>query len=254
MTMRDSFLFSCEHGGNKIPAPYRALFRDSQALLATHRGYDFGALLLAKTLADAFHAPLLSSTVSRLLVDLNRSPGHPRLFSDATRSAPAAVREEILAKYYRPYRTQVAYLVGQAVSDGGRVIHIASHSFTPELGGKVRNADVGLLYDPGRPAERALCLRWQAALARLSPNWRVRRNSPYVGNSDGLARDLRSRLSPQAYLGVELEVNQRIVLANGASWLGLRGLLADSLRASWGSGGHPAGAGAQDFPATKGTP
>ena len=37
------------------------------------------------------------------------------------------------------------------MSRGRRVIHISSHSFTPELNGKVRRADVGLLYDPGSP-------------------------------------------------------------------------------------------------------
>ena len=35
-------------------------------------------------------APLVTSTISRLLVDLNRSIGHPQLFSAATRGAPAA--------------------------------------------------------------------------------------------------------------------------------------------------------------------
>ena len=38
---------------------------------------------------------------------------------------------------------------------GRRVIHISSHSFTPELDGKVRSADVGLLYHPGRHGEAA---------------------------------------------------------------------------------------------------
>src|SRR5258708_4265355 len=90
--MSDSFLITCEHGGNRIPAPYRALFRGSRALLDTHRGYDAGALVMARELARAFKAPLVSSTVSRLLVDLNRSVGHPQLFSPATRGRPAPMR------------------------------------------------------------------------------------------------------------------------------------------------------------------
>jgi predicted N-formylglutamate amidohydrolase len=233
MATNDAFVVSCEHGGNTIPAPYRALFREHQALLLTHRGYDLGALLLASELSDAMGAPLVSSTISRLLVDLNRSIGHPRLFSEATRSLPAAVREDILAKHYRPYRSKMESLVGQVVARGGRVIHIASHSFTPELHGKVREADVGLLYDPGRPAEVALCRGWQAGLALQDARLRVRRNYPYAGKSDGLPSYLRSRFSSQQYVGVELEVNQRIVVANGEQWFALRALLISALRAAW---------------------
>jgi hypothetical protein len=37
---------------------------------------------------------------------------------------------------------------------------------------------------------------------------------------------------PGAYVGVELEVNQRIVLAAGRRWTALRGVLIDSFRAA----------------------
>ena len=48
----DAFLITCEHGGNRIPAPYRRLFRGQRALLDSHRGYDPGALVMAKALAS----------------------------------------------------------------------------------------------------------------------------------------------------------------------------------------------------------
>ena len=53
-----------------------------------------------------FAAPLVFSEISRLLVDLNRSKGHPGLHFDAIRRAPARLREEILATYYEPYRAE----------------------------------------------------------------------------------------------------------------------------------------------------
>jgi predicted N-formylglutamate amidohydrolase len=230
--MSDSFLITCEHGGNRIPAPYRALFAGSRVLLDTHRGYDFGALLMGRELARAFKAPLMSSTVSRLLVDLNRSIGHRQLFSAATRGVPAVVREEIVERYYRPYRAQAERLVRQFVARGRRVIHISSHSFTPELRGEVRNADVGLLYHPARRGEVALCARWKAALAGSASPPRVRRNYPYFGKHDGLTAYLRRRFPAGAYVGIELEVNQSIVLAGGRRWSALRRELIDSLRAA----------------------
>jgi predicted N-formylglutamate amidohydrolase len=226
----DSFLISCEHGGNRIPAPYRELFKTRRALLDSHCGYDPGALVMARALARSVAAPLVTSTVSRLLVDLNRSPGHARLFSAATRGAPAAVREGIVARYYIPYRAQVERLVHRAVARGRRVIHISSHSFTPVLNGKRRRADVGLLYHPGRRGEVDMCARWKAALAAAAPELKVRRNYPYAGKGDGLTAHLRVRFPPGVYVGVELEVNQSIVFAAARRWNALREVLTNSLR------------------------
>ena len=230
--MADVFLITCEHGGNRIPPPYRKLFFGQQSLLNSHRGYDPGALVLARVMAAALKGLLLTSTISRLLVDLNRSIGHPHVFSAATRSAPPALRSKIVEQYYRPYREQAEDFVRQSVARGRRVIHISAHSFTPELNGRVRHADVGLLYHPGRRGEAELCARWKATLAASAPELRVFRNYPYAGKGDGLTSHLRLRFPPAAYVGIELEVNQRIVLAAGRRWKALRGTLADSLRAA----------------------
>ena len=225
-----AFLITCEHGGNCIPAPYHELFRDEQALLDSHRGYDAGALLMAQELAAAFDGALVTATVSRLLVDLNRSIGHPKLFSATTRRLPRSTREEILTQYYRPYRAQVESLVAHALADGRRVIHISSHSFTPELDGKVRHAEVGLLYDPARDGEVKLCAQWQASLAALAPALRIRRNYPYAGKGDGLTAHLRRRFASTDYIGIELEVNQGVVGSAAAQWKALRAVLLESLR------------------------
>lgn len=230
--MTDSYLVSCEHGGNRIPARYRPLFQGCDALLDSHRGYDCGALLMARALAKAFGAPLVTSTISRLLIDLNRSIGNPRVFSTATRRAPSDLRAKIAEQHYWPYRLQVERLVRQSVSRGRRVIHISSHSFTPVLDGKVRSADVGLLYHPGRRGEVELCARWKSSLEELAPRLRIRRNYPYAGKGDGLTAYLRQRFTAIAYVGIELEINQRIVLAGGRRWTALRSVLIDSLRAA----------------------
>ena len=226
----DTFIITCEHGGNRIPAPYRRLFREQRALLDSHRGYDPGSLVMAKALARAFAAPLVASTVSRLLIDLNRSIGHPQLFSAMTRAAPAQTRAQIVEQHYRPHRMHVERLIGQAVARGQRVIHISSHSFTAELDGAVRGADVGLLYHPGRRGEAELCARWKETLAALAPQFRVRRNYPYAGKGDGLTSHLRVRFAPCDYVGIELEVNQGIVIAAGRRWTALRRMLIDTLR------------------------
>ena len=228
--MIDTFLVTCEHGGNRIPQAYRKLFHAHRAVLDSHHGYDPGALVMAKQLAATLRAPLVASTVSRLLIDLNRSIGHPHLYSEASRSAPAAVRHQILEIYYRPYRSQAEHTVAQAISNGRRVIHFSSHSFTPELNGKVRNADIGLLYHPERLGEVHLCARWQASLKACAPEFVVRRNYPYAGKGDGLTAHLRRRFPADAYIGIELELNQKHVFAAGRKWAVLRTAIIESLR------------------------
>jgi predicted N-formylglutamate amidohydrolase len=185
---------------------------------------------MARELATAFDAPLISSTVSRLLVDLNRSADNPEVYFEATEAQPAEFRQKILQMHYRPYRLDAERLVRQAIEECGRVIHISSHSFTPELNGEVRNADIGLLYDPVRPGEVALCAHWKAALKTLAPDLSVRRNYPYQGKGDGMASWLRRQLGPDAYIGIELEINQKHVFAGGRQWTRLRGLILASLR------------------------
>ncbi|RZJ10446.1 MAG: N-formylglutamate amidohydrolase [Haliea sp.] len=221
-TGRDVLVITCEHGGNEVPPAYAALFNGHEALLPTHRGWDPGALELAREMAATLHAPLYAATTTRLLIDLNRSIGHRQLHSEATRHLPLAVRREIAAQHYRPHRDLVEGEVARLIEGGRRVLHIASHSFTPELHGQVRQADVAWLYDPRRAGERDLSTRWQAALAQRQPTLRLRRNYPYEGKSDGVMSLLRKRHPAEAYVGVELEVNQRFFFAGGSAWPALQ--------------------------------
>jgi predicted N-formylglutamate amidohydrolase len=94
-------VLSCEHGGNRVPAPFRKLF--PKQILNTHRGYDPGALSLARDLAAASGAPLFYSTTSRLLVELNRPLDHHQVFSRYTDRLPAHERQELLDRHYFPY-------------------------------------------------------------------------------------------------------------------------------------------------------
>ena len=187
---------------------------------------------MARDLARAFGAPVEVATVSRLLVDLNRSLGHPQLHCAAVRKLPAAERARIVERHYQPYRLQVEHLVMETIARYGRVVHLSSHSFTPEMDGKVRTADIGLLYDPARPGEVALAARWKAAIKTCAPELTVRRNYPYAGRNDGLTTSLRQRLTPERYVGVELEINQRHVLRGGRHWAALRETIIATLRSA----------------------
>jgi predicted N-formylglutamate amidohydrolase len=229
LVARALVLVTCEHGGNRVPKEYSRLFAGWESVLASHRGYDPGALALARDLARAFDAPLVASTVTRLLVELNRSPGHPQLYSEVTRRLPRSEKARIVARYYEPYRREVEQRVAQAAAARRRVIHISAHSFVPVLNGSTRNADIGLLYDPARAAERALCARGSQSLGTRASRLRVRRNYPYRGYADGLTTYLRRRYRGRGYAGIEIEVNQKHVLGGERAWRMLREALVQSL-------------------------
>jgi predicted N-formylglutamate amidohydrolase len=220
---------SCEHGGHEVPPAYARLFAGQQALLESHQGWDPGTLELARQMARTLEAPLHAATTTRLLVDLNRSIGNRQLFSELCAGLERSEREAILAAHYRPHRDAIEHDIAARIAAGRRVVHVAVHSFTPVLGGRVRHADVSWLYDPRRKVEADLVQRWLDAFARRDPALLLRRNYPYRGSSDGLTRHLRERLDTDLYLGIELEVNQRLVDPGAAPWDELRRQLIDTL-------------------------
>jgi predicted N-formylglutamate amidohydrolase len=234
MTMQDVVVVSCEHGGNRIPAAYRHLFTGCGALLRSHRGVDIGALRLARDMAQALSAPLYACTVSRLLIEVNRSPHHRQLYAAQVRAAPLHVRRELLDQYYLPYRNRVQACIADAISRGARVVHVSCHSFTPELDGAVRNADIGLLYDPRRPGERTLRGHWRAACKRAAPGLKVRMNYPYAGTADGFTTYLRRQFAAERYIGIELELNQRHALDSAAHWRVVRAAVIEALQQALG--------------------
>lgn len=211
MPRETRFLVTCEHGGNRIPPRYAILFAAHRAALDSHRGWDPGALPLARALAKTLDAPLFVSQTSRLLVDLNRSEHHRDVFSPMTRGLPNDARNRILDEHYRPYRAAVEAAGDAAIDAGARIVHVSAHSFVPVLDGKTRRADIGLLYDPRRAREAALCNRWIALLSEALPDHEIRRNYPYRGDADGLTTALRERYRVVDYVGIEVELNQRLL-------------------------------------------
>ena len=224
-------LISCEHGGNQVPVAYQSLLAGHDALLASHRGWDPGALELARMAAERFGAPLMAATTTRLLVDLNRSRGNRALFSEISRRLGSEERERLMAEHYEPHRQRLVGAVRREINGGAGVVHLACHTFTPVLAGRVRTMDVGLLYDPRRDGERRLCRIWQQEIVRSS-SWVVRRNAPYRGVTDCLASELRA-LFPRRYLGIELELNHREFLEERERWNQLCEAVLDGFEVAW---------------------
>jgi predicted N-formylglutamate amidohydrolase len=221
-------VLSCEHGGNGVPARYRSLFSDQ--VLATHRGYDPGALTVARDFAAATRAPLFYSTISRLLIELNRPLGHPQVFSTRALRLPPRKREELIQRYYLPYWRAVEKAVTSGLRRNRTVLHLSCHSFTPRLRGVRRTTDIGLLFDPSYPLEARFCDLWRKTLRKHAPRLRVRRNDPYRGTGDALTTSLRQKFAAHPYLGIEIEINQKFPRGDQGRWRALRGVVLASFK------------------------
>jgi predicted N-formylglutamate amidohydrolase len=207
------WLFTCEHASRDVPARYAAAFARAGPVMDSHRAWDPGALEVFSELAGEHADHAMRGNATRLLVDLNRSLHHPRLFSEFTRGLPEEERRRIIDEWWRPFREEAEATVAGWIAEGTPVIHISVHSFTPVLDGRTRAAELGILYDPARSVEAGMARRLREKLA--SAGWRVRLNYPYRGVSDGHTTALR-RHHADGYSGVELELNQGLFFAGSA--------------------------------------
>ena len=212
-------MLTCEHASNRLPAAFKKFV--PVYVQQTHRASDIGALQVFRKLVN-FAKPEFSceGKFSRLFVDLNRAITNKSAFSDYLRDNENA--KAAATAYWKEYRENVEKFVAKNIGaskkgaknngkEGADIVHLGIHSFTPALNGKVRNADIGILYDPKRPQERAYANVIRGEIKRLYPHMKVRFNYPYKGSSDGLTTSLRKKFGPR-YVGIEIEINQKFFI------------------------------------------
>jgi predicted N-formylglutamate amidohydrolase len=204
--MPGTLIITCEHAGNQVPVRYRDLFTDE--VLASHRGWDPGALDIAVSISETLAAPCFTHQTTRLLVETNRSLGSNQLFSEFSNALADEDKQMILDKYYFPFRLRVEKAIAFAAKP---VFHFSIHSFTPALEGVVRTTDVGILFDPARGIEKETALAMSNTLILDLSGMRIDFNEPYKGVDDGFTTYLRTRFSEDEYCGIEVEVNQKHV-------------------------------------------
>ena len=155
--------------------------------LARHIGWDIGAGLVARRLADRLDCPALLSHVSRLVIDPNRRPrlaSSMPVVSDGTiipgnrDLSPSDVEHRIRA-YFLPYHRALARWLGAKRRLGIVPALIAVHSFTPRMLGVSRPWQVGVLWRGDQRLSQPLLdgLRRDKSLC-------VGDNEPYSGLED----------------------------------------------------------------------
>lgn len=220
-------LLSCEHAGNEVPGEYRDLFTSQHSVLASSRALDFGAGDIADHLSQLFDCDYIKSTITRLLIDCNRSLAHDACFSEFTKTLSKKEKDVLINNYYLPFRLLTENRIARHIAHGEQVLHLSIHTFVPETNHHVHNAAIALLYDPKRHGEKEVARIWHGLMSHHSPNFRIRLNYPYSGKNDSFTHALRKQYSEKDYLGIELECNQ--ALFDNDLYKELIPLLSDSL-------------------------
>ncbi|HEY5971967.1 MAG TPA: N-formylglutamate amidohydrolase [Pseudoxanthomonas sp.] len=147
-----ALVVTCDHASHHIPDEYAGLGLPA-AELQRHIAWDIGALGVSERLAELLDAPLLHTTESRLLLDVNRDPGAHDSIPLASEHTPIPGNHDISAderqlrrnRIYAPYHDAIEALVRRRIAANRPTAVIAMHSFTPQYKGVARPWQVGVL-------------------------------------------------------------------------------------------------------------
>ena len=176
-------LLVCEHASSFIPEEYAGVGLDPQAL-ASHIAWDPGALAVSHRLSEKLDAPLVQSTVSRIVIDCNRELNAPDLIWTLSESTRIAANENLSADerqyridhFHRPYHASIETLLEARRHAGQETILVCMHSFTPVYLGVARPWPIGLIHGVDTTYTQALFNALKAEDPELNVGW----NEPYA--------------------------------------------------------------------------
>jgi predicted N-formylglutamate amidohydrolase len=214
------FVILCDHASNRIPERYGDLGLTATERLS-HIAWDPGALAVSRELSSLLDAPLVESTVSRLIIDCNRALDAPDLIwtlSERTRIAAnedlsAEERDFRIASYHRPYHGAIDVLLEARRHAGRETVVVCLHSFTPVYHGKPRPWPIGLIH--GR--DQRFTGRLRDALAAERPDLNIGWNEPYAA-LNGVTLTLEKHGDGRGLEATMIEIrNDEILAPDGVS-------------------------------------
>ena len=199
----------CEHASPRIPPEYDDLGLSEKDRLS-HAAWDPGARDLTLLLSQALDAPVIASTVSRLVYDCNRPPEAPSAMPKKSelievpgnQGLSQAQRDARVAAVYAPFCAAVSEVLD---ARGPETIVVTVHSFTPIYFGQPRAVELGLLHDEDSRLVDAMLDHLDQVSGR-----RVERNEPY-GPMDGVTHSLRLHALSRGFANVMIEVRNDLL-------------------------------------------
>jgi predicted N-formylglutamate amidohydrolase len=214
-------IFVCDHASNALPPEHGSLGL-AQNLFGLHIAHDIGAADVTRAFAQAFNAPAILGTYSRLLIDLNRGADDPTLVMKLSDGAiiPGNAKVDAneirtrIATYYRPYHNAIEAQIARATAVGVKPVLVSIHSFTPEWKGRKRPWHIGVLWDhkDGRLAQPLLdALRAESDIV-------VGDNEPYAGELEGDCMAQHALAHGLAHVLIEIRQDLIADAAGAAKW------------------------------------
>lgn len=228
------FVLVCDHASNRIPTRYGDLGL-TPAERISHIAWDPGALSVCTALSDMLDAPLVQSTVSRLIIDCNRDLDAPDLIwtlSEATRIAAnegllADERQYRIDHYHRPFHASIETLLEARRHAGQETILVCMHSFTPVYHGVARPWPIGVIHGLDQRYTRAVFDALHGEEAALNVGW----NEPYAA-LNGVTLTLEKHGDGRGLDATMIEIRNDEILepAGVALWAGRLARCLESAR------------------------
>jgi len=176
-------VFVCDHASNRIPEEYGDLGLSAIERLR-HIAWDPGALAVSLALSDLLDAPLIHSTVSRLVIDCNRTYTAPGLITSISedteipgnRNVGENDRARRIADFHEPFHAAIDAVLNRRAAEAHETILVAMHSFTPVYKGVSRPWPIGLIHGVDTGYTRAVFDMLKAEEPDLDVGW----NEPYA--------------------------------------------------------------------------
>jgi len=209
---RSDFIIVVDHAGTLIPRRLAKLgLPDSE--LTRHIAWDIGALGVARGVARALDAPLLSQTYSRLVIDCNRDPkvasSIPHISEHreipGNRNLSAAEKAARRIEVFEPYHRRIGECIEARLAADRRVILVAQHTMTDVYKGTRREMHAAVLY--GRDRRFAGLVLDEL---RREPGLIVADNEPYFV-SDETDYTVPHHAEARSLPYVEIEIRQDLV-------------------------------------------
>jgi predicted N-formylglutamate amidohydrolase len=206
---KSPFVLICEHASNHVPECLGDLGL-SDTDRKRHIAWDIGAAGVAREMSRILDAPLFLQRYSRLVYDCNRSPENPAAMPEKSEvfDVPGNLNlsaDDKLARtksIYRPFLDAITSFLDERAASARPAIPISVHSFTPAYFGKMREVQIGLLFEHHDGVARDL--------EKLFLGYDTRLNEPY-GPEHGVMHLMNQIAAPRGLAHLMLEIRNDLI-------------------------------------------